>query len=67
MKRVLSFLLCAVIVLALIPAASASYSTVSNRGVALEYPARSDYFTEPFEAVVCASRENGSIYFMPKP
>ena len=68
MKRVLSLLLCAILILALFPAAAfARYSTVSNRGVELQYPSERDYYTHSFTAWVVASRENGSIYFMPKP
>ena len=45
MKRVLSLLLCAILILALFPAAAfARYSTVSNRGVELQYPSERDYY-----------------------
>ena len=68
MKKLLAALLCAVMVLALLPAgASADYATTSNRGVALEYPAERDYYALPFAARVQAFRENGAIYIMPKP
>ena len=44
MKRLLAALLCVIMVFALLPAAaSAEYSTTSNRGVDLEYPAERDF------------------------
>ncbi len=67
MKRFLAVFLCLVMVLALIPAASAEYSTTSNRGDELQYPARRDYYMIPWAAQVQAYRENGAIYLMPMP
>ena len=53
MKRIFSLLLCLVLVLALTPVfASADYSTTSNRGVELEYPAERDFFAKSFPATV---------------
>ena len=67
MKRIISFLLCAVMFAFLATSAFAdSYSSVSDKNVKLEYPEEKNYFAEPFEATVKASRKNGSIYIMPK-
>lgn len=46
---------------------STSGKAVSDKGVSIEYPKESDFFEEPFAAVVKASRANGAIYIMPKP
>ncbi len=43
------------------------YSTVSNKGVALEYPSANEYFSEPLQGTVKASAADGSIFIMPKP
>ena len=68
MKRLLAALLCVLMLCALLPAsAMAEYSTTSNRGDDLEYPAAKYYFYKPFTAQVQAYRENGAIYLMPMP
>ncbi len=41
------------------------YSTVSNKGVSLEMPKSSEYYSNPKTAYVKSN--SGSIYFMPKP
>ena len=68
MKRTLCAILCAFLLLACLPAAAqAGWSTTSNTGVDLVYPAASQYLDVPLSATVKASRENGSIYIMPMP
>ncbi len=68
MKRTLCAILCAFLLLACLPAAAqAGWSTTSNTGVDLVYPAASQYLDVPLSATVKASRENGSIYIMPVP
>ena len=68
MKRLLAALLCVLMVLALFPvSALADYSTTSNRGVELEYPAERDYFVWPFTAQIQTYKNGGSIYLMPMP
>lgn len=44
-------------------------STVSDKGVNLEYPEDKDYFSKPFVMLVKSSKSDGSgsIYLMPKP
>ena len=68
MKRVLAALLCAILVLSLIPAfAAADYSTTSNRGVELETPAAEDFFQTPFWCRLFRSDYIKGLYIMPKP
>ncbi len=68
MKRMLAALLCALMLLALLPAfASAEYSTVSNRGVELQYPAERDFFVQPIPATIKYFEGGTGIYFMPMP
>ena len=68
MKRLSAALLCLVMVFLLIPAtASAEYSTTSNRGVDLQYPAERDFFTSPFTAIVGSFGGGDGIYYMPMP
>lgn len=68
MKRIFSLLLCLVMVLALFPVgASASYSTTSNRGVELQYPAEQDFFVKSFPATVMSFSGGDGIYYMPMP
>lgn len=68
MKRIFPLLLCLVLVLALTPVfASADYSTTSNRGVELEYPAERDFFAKSFPATVQYFEGGNGIYYMPKP
>ena len=68
MKRLLAALLCVIMVFALLPAAaSAEYSTTSNRGVDLEYPAERDFYVTPFEATVKYFEGGDGIYYMPMP
>ena len=69
MKKWLCMLLC-LAMLAAVPVmamADSSYSTVSNTGVELQYPEDDSYYDTPLLATVKASRQNGSIYFMPTP
>lgn len=68
MKRLLTALLCVVMMFAVFPVyALADYSTSSNRGVDLEYPAARDYFVWPFTAQIQTYKNGGSIYLMPEP
>ena len=68
MKRILAALLCVVALVMLFPAtALASYSTTSNRGVELEYPAERDFYVTSFEATVKYFDGGDGIYYMPKP
>ena len=67
MKRLLAALLCAVMVLALLPVSAYAYSTTSNRGTELQYPGDGDYFACPFEAKVKTFDGGEGIYLMPMP
>ena len=68
MKRILAALLCVVALVMLFPAtALASYSTTSNRGVELEYPAERDFYVTSFQATVKYFDGGDGIYYMPKP
>ena len=68
MKRFLSALLAVMMLLAVLPAsAMADYSTTSNRGTELQYPAARDYFVWPFTAEIQTYKGSGSIYLMPMP
>ena len=67
MKRLLAALLCVMMVFALFPASASAYSTTSNRGVDLQYPAERDFYVTPFEATVKYFEGGDGIYYMPMP
>ena len=67
MKRFFSLLLCLVMVLALFPASASAYSTTSNKGVELQYPAERDFYVKSFEAKVKTFEGGEGIYYMPMP
>ena len=70
MKKLLAFLLCLILTLGILPAgalADSAYSTISNFGYSLQYPADASYYGTPKRAEVKASKQNGSIYIMPMP
>ena len=69
-KRVVALILVVLTMLSIatIPAlAKRGYSTVSNKGTALQFPDEDDFLRNMKAAKVKASRANGSIYIMPMP
>ncbi len=48
-------------------AAKRGYTTVSDKGIAVQFPDSEDFLPNMKIAKVKASRSNGSIYYMPKP
>ena len=68
MKRFLAALLCVAALCLLFPASAlAGYSTTSNRGVDLQYPAERDFYVQSFEATVKYFDGGDGIYYMPLP
>ena len=68
MKRFFSAVLCLVLVFLLVPASAlADYSTTSNRGDELQYPAERDFYVSPFNATVVYFSGGDGIYYMPMP
>ena len=65
MKRLFAAALCLVMVLLLVPVSAFAYSTTSNRGVELEYPAERDFYVKSFEATVIYFDGGEGIYLMP--
>ena len=69
-KKTLSLVLAVLLTVSLlsIPAmAKRGYTTVSNKGVSLEFPDEGDILPTMKAAKAKASRSNGSIYIMPMP
>lgn len=70
MKRTMSFVLCILMIIMILPttaSADSKYSTVSNSDVDLECPDTDSFYNTPLRATVKSTKPNGSIYFMPTP